>query len=252
VSGKSAAEDDLSAPPDGQAPGLTGPFAGVGRQLRQARMASGMSLREMARRVDVSASLISQIELGRTMPSVGTLYSIASELGVSLDGLMPITQEQPEQPEPAEQPERPMPVPVRRPAESLRRAATQVPRPAAPGPEANSPVQRAGRRHELRIGGAVWGRLTADHDPANDFLHVTYQPGGESCPEDQMIHHRGSEYGFIISGRLHVQVGFNHYDLDQGDSISFPSATPHRLSNPYPQETQSVWLVADRGGTPVL
>src|SRR5487761_1391839 len=64
----------------------------IGQQLRRARLAAGISLREMARRVDVSASFISQVELGRTMPSVGTLYSIASELGVSLDGLMPTAQ----------------------------------------------------------------------------------------------------------------------------------------------------------------
>ncbi len=67
-----------------------------------------------------------------------------------------------------------------------------------------------------------------------------------------MIHHRGVEYGFIITGRLHVQVGFAHYDLDPGDSISFDSATPHRLSNPFDSASQSIWLVVGRGGTPVL
>ena len=44
-----------------------------------------MSLRELARRVDVSASSVSQIETGRTQPSVRTLYAIVSELGLSLD-----------------------------------------------------------------------------------------------------------------------------------------------------------------------
>jgi mannose-6-phosphate isomerase-like protein (cupin superfamily) len=120
------------------------------------------------------------------------------------------------------------------------------------GAAGDAPVQRADRRHELRIGGAVWGRLTADHDPANDFLHVLYKPGGESCPEDQLIHHRGREYGFIISGRLHVQVGFTHYKLGEGDSISFESMTPHRLSNPYDVNSYSIWMVVGRGGTPVL
>jgi hypothetical protein len=32
-----------------------------------------------------------------------------------------------------------------------------------------------------------------------------------------MIHDRGYEYGFIISGRLHVQAGFAHYDLADRD-----------------------------------
>jgi mannose-6-phosphate isomerase-like protein (cupin superfamily)/DNA-binding XRE family transcriptional regulator len=235
---------------------------GVGQQLRQARLAAGMSVREMARRVDVSPSFISQIELGRTMPSVGTLYAIASELGVSLDGLMPV---HPAEPTPDEPPlvdqggrlpsgdqggpgGRLPPENERVPTEPVRVAS----RPFVTITETDSPVQRADRRHELKIGGAVWGRLTADHDPANDFLHVLYKPGGESCPEDQLIHHRGREYGFIISGRLHVQVGFTHYELGEGDSISFESMTPHRLSNPYDINSYSIWLVVGRGGTPVL
>lgn len=211
----------------------------IGQQLRRARMAAGISLREMARRVDVSASFISQVELGRTMPSVGTLYAIASELGVSLDGLMP-----PAQATPAGAPGEPPGAVVLR--------ELRTPRPFSPATDAEAPVQRARNRHELRIGGATWGRLTAGHDPANDFLHVTYQPGAESCPEDQMIHHRGFEYGFIFTGRLRVQVGFDDYELGPGDSISFDSNTPHRLSNPYVEVSESIWVVVGRGGTPVL
>ena len=44
-----------------------------------------MSLRELARRLDVSPSLVSQIETGKIQPSVRTLYAIVSELGLSLD-----------------------------------------------------------------------------------------------------------------------------------------------------------------------
>jgi mannose-6-phosphate isomerase-like protein (cupin superfamily) len=115
-----------------------------------------------------------------------------------------------------------------------------------------SPVQRGDRRHELRMDKAVWGRLTADHDPENDFLHVVYTPGGESCPEDALIHHRGLEYGCVISGKLHVQVGFAHYDLAAGDSIRFDSMTPHRLHNPFDVDSVSIWMVVGRSGTPVL
>ncbi|MFI5952786.1 helix-turn-helix domain-containing protein [Cryptosporangium sp. NPDC051539] len=220
------------------------PLEGVGQQLRRARQAAGISVREMARRVDVSPSFISQVELGRTKPSVGTLYSIASELGVPLDDLMPIGQAVPVLAEA---------VPV--PDERLALVQRGMLRPfgeAAANYEPGSPVQRSDRRHELRMGNAVWGRLTADHDPDNDFLHVVYAPGGESCPVDNMIHHRGHEYGYVISGTLEVQVGFNHYQLNAGDSISFASMTPHRLHNPADRDSVSLWMVVGRGGTPVL
>ncbi|MGH2672055.1 MAG: helix-turn-helix domain-containing protein, partial [Actinomycetota bacterium] len=58
---------------------------GIGHRLREERVRAGISQRELARRLGLSASLISQLESGQSRPSVGTLYSIVTELGVSLD-----------------------------------------------------------------------------------------------------------------------------------------------------------------------
>ena len=57
----------------------------LGERLRSERTARGLSLRELARRASVSPSLLSQIETGKIFPSVGTLYAIVHELGVSID-----------------------------------------------------------------------------------------------------------------------------------------------------------------------
>ena len=59
----------------------------LGTRLRVERERRGLSLRELARRLEVSPSLVSQIETGKTQPSVRTLYAIVTELGVSLDEL---------------------------------------------------------------------------------------------------------------------------------------------------------------------
>ena len=59
----------------------------VGSRVREERLAQRIGVRELARRVGVSASLISQVELGKASPSVGTLYAIVNELGLSLDEL---------------------------------------------------------------------------------------------------------------------------------------------------------------------
>ena len=67
---------------------MSGAEQGVGAQLRVKRRENGMSLRELARRLDVSASLVSQIETGKSQPSVRTLYAIATELGLSLDEML--------------------------------------------------------------------------------------------------------------------------------------------------------------------
>ena len=67
---------------------LTADFQdGVGQRLRSERERHGLSLRELARRLEISPSALSQIETGRSRPSVGTLYAIVSELEMSLDEL---------------------------------------------------------------------------------------------------------------------------------------------------------------------
>src|SRR5512138_4043500 len=67
---------------------LTADFQdGVGQRLRSERERRGLSLRELARRLEISPSALSQIETGRSRPSVGTLYAIVTELGMSLDEL---------------------------------------------------------------------------------------------------------------------------------------------------------------------
>ena len=60
----------------------------MGERLRAVRRARGLSLRELAKQLDVSPSLISQVETGRASPSVSTLYAIAQVLSVSVDDLL--------------------------------------------------------------------------------------------------------------------------------------------------------------------
>jgi transcriptional regulator with XRE-family HTH domain len=60
----------------------------IGPRIRARRIELGLSLRELARRVDVSASFISLVETGRCPPSVDTLCALTSELGISADQLL--------------------------------------------------------------------------------------------------------------------------------------------------------------------
>jgi transcriptional regulator with XRE-family HTH domain/mannose-6-phosphate isomerase-like protein (cupin superfamily) len=201
----------------------------LGAALRAARESRGLSLRELARQVDVSPSFVSQVELGKANPSVGTLYALVSVLGVSLNELLG---------GPADA--------VPDPAGG---AAAAGPAAAAGGPggwpRIDQPVVRARERSRVQMSGVAWERLTVD-DPLVDFLHVEYGPGSASCPPDDMVRHGGREYGVIVSGRLEVQVGFETYTLEPGDSIHFDSSTPHRLSNPHDEPCTAVWFVLAR------
>src|SRR5262249_27643907 len=60
----------------------------LGGKLGGAREKRGISLRELAGRVGVSPSLVSQIELDRVNPSVSTLYSLVPELGMTMSEVL--------------------------------------------------------------------------------------------------------------------------------------------------------------------
>src|ERR1700704_1002758 len=61
--------------------------ADLGMRLREGRERKGFTVRGLARYVGVSPSLVSQIERGKVMPSVGTLYTIANQLDLVVDDL---------------------------------------------------------------------------------------------------------------------------------------------------------------------
>ncbi|HEY1368551.1 MAG TPA: helix-turn-helix domain-containing protein [Gaiellaceae bacterium] len=202
--------------------------AAVGQRIRAHREQAGISLRELARRLGLSPSAISQIETARSRPSVSTLYAIVSELGMSLDELF---------------------------SGGELDARIAVVKPVVPGRgrpttevlDGVERVQRAGERKGLDLeSGVRWERLTAQADPAVDFLHLVYDVGGSSSSGDALITHSGREYGLVLSGSLEVTVGFDTYELGPGDSISFDSSEPHRLRNVADEPMHAVWFVAGR------
>lgn len=69
---------------------------GLGQRIRKIRKNRGKSLQELASRIGVSRSLLSQIEGGKANPSLNTLWSLADALGVHVTTLL--KKEQDEEP----------------------------------------------------------------------------------------------------------------------------------------------------------
>jgi transcriptional regulator with XRE-family HTH domain/mannose-6-phosphate isomerase-like protein (cupin superfamily) len=225
------------------------PTAAVGQRLRSERERRRIGLRELARRVNVSASLISQIELGRATPSVGTLYAIVNELNISLDELFFETGKG-----------QAAAVPPRNLAGAVEAdehdAGHPPPRHLArvhpdTDPEVRSgPVVRPSERQSIHLGsGVTWERMSPPTDHGVDFLYVVYEVGGASAPERSLIRHGGREYGHVLEGRLGVTVGFDSYELMPGDAIAFDSTTPHRLFNAGDTPAKALWFVVGRDDT---
>jgi transcriptional regulator with XRE-family HTH domain len=206
--------------------------ASVGARLRERRGQLGLSLRELARRLEVSPSLVSQIETGKIQPSVRTLYAIVSELGLSLDEIFELSGPG---------------GPAGSPATTLGAAQPDVPDDASPGRGTAAPVQRLADRRALELeSGVRWERLTAWNDKDIEFMEAVYEVGGASSPDGKLVRHSGREFGLVLSGTLGVTVGFEEHVLQPGDSISFESTIPHRLHNDGEEVVRAIWVTLGR------
>jgi len=204
----------------------------VGARIRQARLAKGVSLRALAREIGVSASLVSQIETGKSQPSVSTLYAITTALSISVESLFDAYED--------EAAASPVVAAAAAPATVLHALAAFA---ADPGRRIG-PLVTPGERELLELdSGVVWERL--GHVPGTDvdFLLVTYRPGGSSSSSGGLMRHTGTEYGYVTSGELVLTLGFDEYTLRPGDAVCFESTTPHRYRNDGAEPAVGVWFV---------
>ena len=182
------------------------PGTELGPRLRRVREERGLSARELARRISCSPSLISQIERGVSVPSVGMLYALASELRASMDflfGVIPSGE-------------------LTMTAHGGGRARDggwdgRRGRPRA-GPAGHGIVQRAGARRTIDLASGVrWERLTPGADDRVDFLEVDLRaPRAIQPAPARALRHDGYEYGLIVSGTLQARRGIRELRARRG------------------------------------
>lgn len=198
----------------------------VGERIRAVRTAKGLSIRELGRRIDVSASHVSQVERGLASFSVRALYNVVSVLGISMDGLFEEVVDETGH------------APVVSGEAVVTASSTALDEAAI--------VLRGSLRPSISLKeGPRWERLTSKAEVGADFMEVVYAPAAGAEPPMDFIRHGGREYGVIISGVLNAQVGFGQAEMNPGDSIAFDSRTPHRFWNSAAEEVRAIWFVLD-------
>ncbi len=186
----------------------------IGARLRNERQSRGLSLRSVAQSLGVSASLISQVETGKTQPSVATLYALANLMSISVDDLL-----------------------------GLQTRGVE----SAPPARSHIDLQRSGENPVIEMeNGVRWERLAQGVGGPVDALLVTYQPGGSSSLEGRMMRHAGVEYVYMLSGVITLQLEFDEYELAAGDSVHFDSSRPHMFSNLGEGPATGLWYVFGR------
>jgi transcriptional regulator with XRE-family HTH domain len=210
---------------------MTDPIAHLGSRLKEIRLKTGLSLREIARQLNVSPSFVSQIENGKSQPSVATLYALAKLLSVPVDILFQSTDDAIDEPKKKFQSE-------------TNRNNFDHPTDAWDSSRARISAVNANNRSVITMdSGVTWERLAATAEESVNFMEINYAPGAETNKSGEMIFHEGFEYGYALEGELEVTIGDLVLHLATGHSIGFDSSIPHRFRNTSTSAFCGIWFV---------
>lgn len=182
----------------------------IGGRLAALRKEHRYSIRALAARANVSASLISDVERGKVEPSISTLKRVADALGTTLTYFFSD------------------------PSSSNGRVVRAGERPEVPG-EGNG-----GARGGMEACGIRFELASPEQAENIEAIFGRYEVGASMGEES--VTHEGEEWGMVLNGRLKVWVGDEIHFLDSGDSIWFPSTIPHRMENVAQQPTEYIWI----------
>jgi transcriptional regulator with XRE-family HTH domain len=186
-----------ASPPALQAPA-------IGARLRHARLVKGLLLKDLARRMGVSISLISKYENDKVLPPLTVLHALVTELETNIGALFE---------------------PNWSPGGHVARAG-QRPRITAGGDG-----EHEGVTLERLVPNGQGHLLQAN-------IHIVAPGGGSMGP----MRHEGDEMGYVLEGRLELRIGEAVYELGSGDSFSFPSTLPHTYRNLGAEIVRVLWV----------
>lgn len=190
----------------------------LGARIREIRVERGVGVRQLGRAIDCSASLISQIELGKVTPSVSTLYALSAALDVPIESFF------------------------------VKEGVTRDAQLEGTAVYERAFVQRAENRLSINLErGVRWELLTPVPEDNVEFMEVFFDVGGGNI-SGPLTRHDGREYALVGEGTLGIQIGFEEYRLKAGDSLAFESTVPHRIWNLGGTRVRAVWLVLGRVG----
>ena len=170
----------------------------VGGRLKEMRLASGLSQRDLAKASGVPHGQISMIETNRSSPSVASLRKILGGMNVTMSEFF--------------EPDRTQSNAVFFKPQDLRDLTTRL---------YSMREDTLGRISLSQVGDARAHNL--------QILHERYDPGADTG--EAMIEHPSSEGGIVISGEIEVTVGQQVAILKAGDAYLFDSSEPHRFRN---------------------
>lgn len=204
-------QDQKNEDPSREVDALHVNAAVLGERVRKLRNERNLTIAQLAEQSQLSSGLISQIERGRSNPSVRTLQRLRSALGVNLWAFL-------------------------QPSESH---ATNS------GTTSASPYfirRKADRLKMVRGKSRISEELLSPRsDDQMRFMMITIPPGVESA---DMLIGQGRKGGCVFSGRARLTVDGETGELEPGDAFQFPADVPHKIANPYGEPVVLIWIMS--------
>src|SRR3989304_863366 len=163
----------------------------IGAKLKALRESQKLSLRDLADKTGLSASFLSQLDLGQVSPSIASLENIAKALNVYITYFF-------------DDPQKTDSVVIRK---NERRKIYSKGSMAIIQPLA----------HEIS-------------KKKIELFMLTLEVGGEGGEHPYSSRH-GEEFGIILQGKVKFTLEQNEYTLEDGDSVYFNSTKPHNWKN---------------------
>ncbi|WP_299139129.1 helix-turn-helix domain-containing protein [uncultured Tateyamaria sp.] len=175
----------------------------LGADLRALRKSRGMTLQDMASALGRSVGWVSQVERDLSEPSITDLRHIAAQLDIAVSTL-------------------------------FRRGT-------APQDEEGY-VVRSGARRPIgsRTAGLVEELLSPDLTDDFEMVHSTFEPHSRI---DVAVTRPTQEVGYLVSGRLDLEIGGTLYTINPGDSFRI-RGEPFRWINAYDAPAIAIWVIA--------
>ncbi len=179
----------------------------IGEKIRDLRKEKGMTLRDLAEKVNITSGYISQIERDQIDPSFSVLRRIASTLEVSLASLL---------------------------SEETQGGVVAIPK------EKRTKIKFADINMEYefltptgRPGGVM---------PNMEVIYLKLAPKTWGSSDDMI--HAADECTFVLKGKMEQHVNGSVYLIEEGGSLYVPKNLPHRLYNPTDEEVELIGIIS--------
>lgn len=162
----------------------------LGNKVKAIRQKHSLTLSEVADKAQISLGTLSKIENGVSSSTIETLEKLAGALGVSIYSLFSFDSE------------------AFKSAQFIKNDRAME-------------VVRRGTQHKHS-----YNLLFYEQGPKKKFeaFLINIDKDADSFP---MFEHEGTEFLYILSGKIDYRCGDEVYSLQEGDSLTFKGETPH-------------------------